>query len=141
MGHITNWFRRAWMVLAVAGIVIILDQLTKEWVRTNIPKYSSLIPIPALGEYFVFEHVDNYGAAFGILQNQGLLFVAIAVVVAIAILVYVRYLPIEQRLVRLLATARRRPWQPDRPDQSGVCHRLYQDGSTRRLLLAQLQYC
>jgi signal peptidase II len=102
MGHITNWFRRAWMVLAVAGIVIILDQLTKEWVRTNIPKYSSLIPIPALGEYFVFEHVDNYGAAFGILQNQGLLFVAIAVVVAIAILVYVRYLPIEQRLVRLL---------------------------------------
>lgn len=102
MENITSWSRRAWVVLAVAGIVITLDQLTKEWVRTNIPKYGSFIPIPALGEYFVFEHVDNYGAAFGILQNQGLLFVVIAIVVAIAILVYVRYLPTEQRLVRLL---------------------------------------
>lgn len=68
----------------------------------TIPKYSSMIPIPALGEYFVFEHVDNYGAAFGILQNQGMLFVVIAIVVAIAILVYVRYLPTEQTFVRVL---------------------------------------
>jgi len=102
MEKITSWVRRAWMVLLIAGIVITLDQVTKEWVRTNIPKYGSMIPIPTLGEYFVFEHVDNYGAAFGILQNQGLLFVIIAIVVAIAILVYVRYLPIEQQFVRIL---------------------------------------
>ena len=102
MEHISSWLRRAWVVLAVAGIVIGSDYWTKEWVRTNIPKYSSMIPIPALGEYFVFEHVDNYGAAFGILQNQGMLFVVIAIVVAIAILVYVRYLPTEQIGVRLL---------------------------------------
>jgi signal peptidase II len=102
MEKIISWARRAWMVLLIAGIVITLDQVTKEWVRTNIPKYGSMIPIPTLGEYFVFEHVDNYGAAFGILQNQGLLFVIIAIVVAIAILVYVRYLPIEQQFVRIL---------------------------------------
>lgn len=102
MERITHWLQRAWLVLLVAGIIITLDQLTKEWVRTNIPKFSSMIPIPALGEYFVFEHVDNYGAAFGILQNQGSLFVVIAVVVAIAILVYVRYLPTEQTFVRFL---------------------------------------
>lgn len=97
-----NWLRRAWVVLVVATIIITLDQLTKEWVRMNIPKYGSMIPIPALGEYFVFEHVDNYGAAFGILQNQGMLFVVIAIVVAIAILVYVRYLPTEHNFVRVL---------------------------------------
>ena len=102
METITSWLRRAWVVLVVAGIIITLDQLTKEWVRMNIPKYGSMIPIPALGEYFVFEHVDNYGAAFGILQNQGMLFVVIAVVVAIAILVYVRYLPTEHNFVRIL---------------------------------------
>lgn len=102
MSTITNWLRRAWVVLLVAGIIITLDQLTKEWVRLNIPKYGSIIPIPALGEYFVFEHVDNYGAAFGILQNQGMLFVVIAVVVAIAILFYVRYLPTEHNFVRIL---------------------------------------
>lgn len=102
MATMTSWLRRAWVVLLVAGLIITLDQLTKEWVRLNIPKYGSMIPIPALGEYFVFEHVDNYGAAFGILQNQGMLFVVIAVVVAIAILLYVRYLPTEHNFVRIL---------------------------------------
>jgi len=102
MQKITTWLRQAWIVLVVAGIVIILDQLTKEWVRLNIPMYDSMIPIPALGEYFIFQHVINYGAAFGILQNQSMLFTVIAVVVAVAILVYARYLPIENHFVRLL---------------------------------------
>ncbi|MEZ4867979.1 MAG: signal peptidase II [Caldilineaceae bacterium] len=102
MQKIRSWFQHAWVVLLTAAIVITLDQLTKEWVRTTIPKYGSMIPIPALGEYLVFEHVDNYGAAFGILQNQGMLFVVIAAVVAVAILVYVRYLPFDQRFVRIL---------------------------------------
>ncbi|MEZ4674709.1 MAG: signal peptidase II [Caldilineaceae bacterium] len=102
MEKITSWVQRAWVVLLVAAIVITLDQLTKEWVRGNVPEYSSMIPIPALGGYFVFEHVRNYGAAFGILQDQSMLFVVIAIVVAVAILVYLRYLPIEQRFVRIL---------------------------------------
>lgn len=102
MEKIGYWFSRAWVVLLVAGVVIGLDQWTKAWVRATIPEYTSMIPIPALGEYFVFEHVFNYGAAFGILQNQSMLFVVIAIVVAIAILVYVRYLPFDQRFVRLL---------------------------------------
>lgn len=97
-----GWFRKAWLVLLVAGVVIALDQLTKSWIRINVPEYTAMIPIQALGEYFVFEHVRNYGAAFGILQNQGYLFIAIAIVVAIAILVYVRYLPLDQRFVRIL---------------------------------------
>ncbi len=102
MQKITSWLRHAWIVLVVAGVIITLDQLTKEWVRLNIPKYDTMIPIPALREYFVFEHVINYGAAFGILQNQSLLFTVIATVVAIAILVYVRYVPLENYFVRLL---------------------------------------
>ncbi len=102
MARISGWFQRAWVVLVVAGIVIILDRLTKNWVRANVPEYESMIPIRSLGEYFVFQHVRNYGAAFGILQEQSMLFVAIALVVAIAILVYVKYLPIDQRFVRIL---------------------------------------
>jgi len=101
MSKFGHWFSRAWLVLVVAGIVILLDQWTKELVRQSIPDYTSMIPIPALGEYFVFEHVHNYGAAFGILQNQGNFFVIIAIVVVIGILAYVRYLPTEDWLVRL----------------------------------------
>lgn len=102
MGKISYWFSRAWVVLLIAAVVIGLDQWTKAWVRATIPAYTAMIPFPALGEYFVFEHVFNYGAAFGILQNQSMLFVVIAIVVAIAILVYVRYLPFDQHFVRFL---------------------------------------
>ncbi len=102
MQKISDWFSRAWIVMLIAAVIIGLDQWTKAWVRATIPEYTSIIPFPALGEYFVYEHVFNYGAAFGILQNQSLLFVVIAVVVAIAILVYVRYLPLDQTFVRIL---------------------------------------
>jgi signal peptidase II len=94
--------RRIWLILAVAGVVIVLDQTTKVWVRANIPEYTSISPIPALGDYFLFEHVRNYGAAFGIMQNQGGLFVIIAVVVAIAILIYARNLDPKQLVLRVL---------------------------------------
>ena len=102
MDTVRNWFRKAWLVLLVAGIVIALDQWTKQLIRVSVPKHTSVVPIEQLGRYFLFEHVDNYGAAFGILQNQGNLFIVIAAVVAVAILVYVRYLPLDQWLVRVL---------------------------------------
>ena len=102
MNKITVWFQRITHVLVVALVIIGLDQWTKNWVRTNIPDFTYLVPIQPLGEYFVFEHVHNYGAAFGILQNQGNLFVAIAAVVTLAILYYASTLPQEQRFLRFL---------------------------------------
>ena len=102
MQKFMGWLRAAWITLLVAGVIIILDQWTKGLVRENIEKFTSMIPIEAFGEYFQFEHVDNYGAAFGILQNQDTLFLVIAAVVVVAILVYVRYLPMDQWIVRVL---------------------------------------
>jgi signal peptidase II len=96
------WVSRVWLILLVAGVVIALDQWTKDWIRRTVPEYTYLVPIPSLGEYFVFEHVRNYGAAFGILQNQGNLFVIIAVVVSVAILIYARNINPSQRLLRVL---------------------------------------
>ncbi len=102
MDRFTDWLRKVWPVILVAAIILYLDQWTKEWIRQNVAEFSSMIPIEALGEYFVFERVRNYGAAFGILQNQSILFVVIAVIVSIAILIYVRYLPIDHWFVRIL---------------------------------------
>ncbi len=94
---------RMWIILLVAAIIIPLDQWTKELVRQNIEKFDYIIPIPALGEYFVFEHVDNHGAAFGILQGAGSVFIVIAAVVTVAVFYYaIRHLPDDQRLIRLL---------------------------------------
>lgn len=95
--------RRLWLILLVAAVVIGLDQWTKELVRQSIPKYDFTVPIPALGHYFVFEHVDNYGAAFGIFQGQGSFFIIVAAIVSVVIMVYaVRSLPPSQRFVRVL---------------------------------------
>jgi signal peptidase II len=102
MNKIFAWFQRVSLVLLVAALVIVLDQWTKTWVRDAIPKFTYIVPIEALGDYFVFEHVDNYGAAFGILQNQGNLFIVIAAVVTIAILYYAGTLKPEQRFLRFL---------------------------------------
>jgi signal peptidase II len=51
--------------LATAAIVVPLDQLTKLWVKANIPLGGS---IPASG-FFRLTHVENTGASFGIFQN------------------------------------------------------------------------
>jgi signal peptidase II len=95
--------RRLWMILAVAGVVILLDQWTKELVRQSIPKHDYTVPIPALGHYLVFEHVGNYGAAFGILQGHGEIFIVVAAIVSLVIMIYaVRSLAPDQNLVRFL---------------------------------------
>ncbi len=101
MKFIGNWLRGTWLVLLVAAIVVLLDQLTKEWVRTNIEKYTYIIPIPQLDKYFIIEHVENTGAAFGILQNRNQLLTLVVIAVAIAILVYAQRIPYDQRLIRV----------------------------------------
>jgi signal peptidase II len=93
MAAMVGWLRKAWVVLLVAGIIIILDQWTKMLVRTNIPDYTSMVPIPALQDFLIFEHVHNYGAAFGILQGLGGPLIIVAVVVSLAMLFYIRYIP------------------------------------------------
>jgi signal peptidase II len=102
MAFLSDWLKKVWLILVVAAVIIGADQWTKELVRQQIPKFTSVVPIPALGEYFVFEHVDNYGAAFGMFQNLGPIFIVIAFVVALAILLYARTLPTSQRLIRVL---------------------------------------
>lgn len=102
MSSFANWFCKAWLVLLVAAIVILLDQWTKSLVRLYLPKFETIVPFPALAGYVGFEHVDNYGAGFGILQNQRYLLTFIAISVSIAILFYVRYLPTDQWIVRVL---------------------------------------
>ncbi|MCS6908716.1 MAG: hypothetical protein RML93_12660, partial [Anaerolineales bacterium] len=43
--------------------VILLDQLTKAWVRATIPLSESRLPIPALGNSLRIVHFDNAAAA------------------------------------------------------------------------------
>jgi len=102
MSKFLNWLQRVSLVIAIALVIIALDQWSKAWVRATIPDFTYVVPIERFGEYFVFEHVHNFGAAFGILQNQGNLFIVIAALVASAILYYAGTLKPEQKFLRVL---------------------------------------
>jgi signal peptidase II len=87
--------------LGVAILVLVLDQLSKVWVSTSLPEGGWWSPLPGLWRVFRITHITNSGAAFGMFPDQGNFFIVIAVVVALTILLYYRYLPTGEWLVRL----------------------------------------
>lgn len=90
-----------WFVPAMALAVLAIDQITKWWVLQNLPLNTAWAPFQRLERLFVIAHVANPGAAFGLFKDRGLLFIFIAVVVSGAIIVYNRYLPQGQHLLRV----------------------------------------
>jgi len=101
MSQIRAWFSGTWIVLLVSAIIIALDQISKEWVRATIQKYTYIVPVPRLGHAFLLEHVENNGAAFGILQNQNRMLIVVALVVSTAILAFAPRLPKDEWLSRV----------------------------------------
>lgn len=69
----------------IMGIVLFIDQLTKNLVETRIPLYGSWAPIPGLENVIRIVHTANTGAVFGLFQGTGMIFAGLAVVVAIGI--------------------------------------------------------
>ena len=85
----------------MALVTLAADQLTKWLVTANLELGASFYPIPALSRFFSITYVTNTGAAFGLLREAGMLFAFVAVVVIAIIVLYVRKVPADQRLVRV----------------------------------------
>jgi len=73
--------KRRLVLLSLAGMIVILDQLTKFWISQTKPSFE-VIP-----GFFNLSYVKNTGAAFGILQGKQFLLTSISVV-AIGVLVF-----------------------------------------------------
>lgn len=90
------------LVAGVAAIVVLLDQLTKWWVRESFHLYET---VPVIEGLFHLTYVRNPGGAFGLLRGMDdsiriPFFVGIAAL-AIGVLVYfVRQLPTHQRFLQ-----------------------------------------
>lgn len=85
----------------IAGTVILLDQLTKSWVRTHLALGQTWMPWEPLAPYARIVHWQNSGAAFGMFQNAGGLFAILAVLVAAMIIYYFPRLGPQDWAVRL----------------------------------------
>jgi signal peptidase II len=81
----------------VAGGVYALDQLTKSLVRNNLEIGESW---PSEDWLVKITHITNSGAAFGILQGQGIFLTVTAFVAIAAIFFYYAYPPLEHGLLR-----------------------------------------
>lgn len=86
----------------IAGLVILVDQVTKHWVRENMPVGTTWAFSPDSAWFFRLLHIENNGAAFGMFQQGGVVFSAIAIVVSAVIVYYGLRLPEGQWLLRII---------------------------------------
>lgn len=76
------------LLLVPAIIVVVLDQITKIWVRSNLRLGETWMPWEWLAPYARIVYWNNTGVAFGMFQGQGGLFAILAVIIALAIIYY-----------------------------------------------------
>ena len=73
------------MAFILTIFIIIFDQVTK---LMAIKYLKTSPPFIILDNFFQFHYVENYGAAFGILQNKKIFFVIITLAVILAITLF-----------------------------------------------------
>lgn len=77
--------RQLRLLLVVAGLVVIFDQLSKLWIDANRPDME-LLP-----GFLDLVYVTNHGAAFGLLASHTELLIALGIAGSVVILVFFRY--------------------------------------------------
>jgi len=95
IGHSRAASARTAFVLFTALVVLILDQATKVAVREFLLT-SGNSSVPLVGGWVKLTYVENHGAAFGLLQNQSLFFIAVGLLVVAGILIGHRFVPAHQ---------------------------------------------
>lgn len=72
-----------WIFAAVTGVTVILDQLSKAWIRSALPVNDEIAVVPG---WVHLSHILNHGAAWGMLSGQRWLLVLIAFLVGGAVI-------------------------------------------------------
>jgi len=80
------WY--ALVFVAVVAVILLLDILTKEWIRASLPPGGSL---PEVGRLTIV-NVQNTGSAFGLFTNQAFLLSIVAIAGLVVVLIFFRYL-------------------------------------------------
>lgn len=88
-------------LFSVAGLIILVDQITKFIIRHTIPFGQAWMPLTWLAPYARFVNWHNQGAAFGMLQGFGGVFGLLAIIVSFAIIIYFPVIPRHDKWMRL----------------------------------------
>jgi signal peptidase II len=77
----TTWGETG-LLLATAAVTYLVDRVTKAWIVANVEVGEQ---IPVIGDLVQIWHTENEGAAFGLLQGGGVLFLVVGLVTLIVI--------------------------------------------------------
>lgn len=90
------------LLVAIAILIIALDQILKAIVRSNLNFGESWSPFSGYLKSFIrVVHWENYGAAFGLFQGGGVVFGLLAAVVSLVIIIFYSRIPHEHVLMRV----------------------------------------
>jgi len=88
------------VTLAVAAVVVAIDQATKALVLQVLPVGAEWPTGVALARWFAVHHVRNTGMAFGLGEGRGEMFLAIALVMGGVLIAWAASAPPRERLLR-----------------------------------------
>jgi signal peptidase II len=78
--------RGRWLFLSIAIVIIALDQVTKYFIRINIPEGTALEE----AWRFTIVHITNTGGAFGLFPGQAIVLTVLAFIGIIVIFIFYR---------------------------------------------------
>lgn len=87
-------------LFAGAAIIVLLDQWSKEWIRSNLAYGEIYLPELWLSQYARLIHWRNTGIVFGLFQDIHKLFSLLPALISVAIIFYFPRVPKEDRLIR-----------------------------------------
>jgi signal peptidase II len=94
--------RRRWIQLfIIVALVLLADQVSKNWIVTNLTIGQVVQPIPSLSAFFQIARSQNVGAAFGFLPQAGDLFLLIGIGVVVGLLLFYHRIPADARWTRI----------------------------------------
>jgi len=98
-----NLVQKYGSIFLIAAVIVILDQWSKWWVRTNLASGATWLPdsLLWLSPYARIVHWYNTGAAFGMFKDASTILTVLAFVVIGAILFYYPQVEKEDWLLRL----------------------------------------
>lgn len=89
------------VLFSIAAVLVILDQLSKSWVRQNLAYGEVFHPELWLSQFVRLVHVKNTGAAFGMFQHLGDVFKVLSFVISAVIIYYFPQIPRQDWVIRV----------------------------------------
>ena len=87
------------IVLIVAALVIVIDQVVKYLVSTSLPLGGAWSPLSGPSPFFQIVHVPNTGVAFGLFKDLGAIFIIVPLIISGIIIFYARRLHADQKFL------------------------------------------